>query len=209
MSRGKRSLAAALGRLSVVFALLLAPWPAVGPAWVGVVGSMVTTVMDPLFDSSNVTFRLRSPEPVEHLSEWQGVIDVKQDFPDGPVRHAGAIDLRRAGYLQWVTFLALAAAWPLRRPRSWILAVAIAGAIVGGLIGVAVLDFLSDLGAIHGGSLVAMVLSLSRRALIGAPGMAFAVPGIVWLLLHQGLPRTSPQMRSRETPRSAPTRTRA
>jgi hypothetical protein len=152
---------------------------------VGSVGTIATAIADPLLAASNVTLVLRSPTPAEHLPEWDGVIDVKQDFPEGSVRHAGAIDLRRAGYLQLATFIALAAAWPSRRRRRGAAAACVAFAVVSMVIAVPVLDFLAGIGAVHLGACLGTATSLARRALVAAPGMAYALPGLVWLAVAQ------------------------
>jgi hypothetical protein len=79
----------AVARFFVALALLLAPWPGLGRWFSGATGALVTTVGEPFFDSTNVTFVLRAPAPSENLGEFQGVIDVKRDYPEGPVRNAG------------------------------------------------------------------------------------------------------------------------
>lgn len=176
-----RSLAPSIARFVAVLALLIAPWPALGSVFVDGVGSVVTAAADPVFASSNVSFRLRAPRPSEQQPDWRGVIDVKRDLPDGPVRNAGAIDLRRVGYLQLAAFIALAAGWPpvgLRR-RLWSLAVAVA--IVSTVIAIPIIDFLSEVGVVALGPWLGTAISLARRALVAAPGMAYAVPGLAWL----------------------------
>jgi hypothetical protein len=150
---------------------------------------VATAFADPFFTASNVTFTLRSPVPIEKLPDWRAVIDVRQDFPDRPKRDAAAIDLRRAGWLQLATFVALAAAWPPRGRRRIVLAASVAFAIVSTCIAVPVVDYLAQVGAVHLGTLLGGVLALVRRALIAAPGMAYAVPGLAWLALmsHVGV----------------------
>jgi hypothetical protein len=181
-----RSIAAALARFFLAFALMVAPWPGLGSAFAEAVGAIATAAADPISAASNVTFLLRSPKPSENQPEWRAVVSVRQDFPDGPVDHAGAIDLRRAGYLQLVTFVALAAAWP---PRGWpgaLLATAIALAIVATAIALPILAFLSPIGVVHLGPWLQTLLSLASRALVAAPGMAFAIPGLAWLAVRGG-----------------------
>jgi len=184
MSPARRSLALAVARFVVAFAILVAPWPGLGRAFTEAAGAVATAVADPFFGASNVTFVLRAPVPSEGLGDWRGVVDVKQDFPEGPVRHAGAIDMRRAGYLQLVTFLSLAAGWPPRRPSRALLAVVMAALVVASTLGVAALDFLCGVGAVQAWAWFATAVALARRALVGAPGMAYAIPGLVWLALR-------------------------
>ncbi|MGO9836079.1 MAG: hypothetical protein ACLP1X_17900 [Polyangiaceae bacterium] len=184
MSPARRSLGLSVARFLVAFGLLVAPWRGLGRAFTEAAGAVATAVADPFFGSSNVTFVLRAPVPSERLGDWRGVVDVKQDFPEGPVRHAGAIDMRRAGYLQLATFLSLAAGWPPRRHSRALLAVVVATLVVASTLGVAALDFLCSLGAVHAWAWFATAVALARRALVGAPGMAYAIPGLVWLALR-------------------------
>ena len=175
-----RATAFAIARFVVGFAFLAAPWPGLDAAFVGAVGAVATAVADPLTASSNVTFVLRPARAVEEQPAWRGVISVRQDLPDGPVSHAGAIDLRRAGYLQLATFASLALAWPPKSRRRALLAGAVAFGIVAATVAVPIFAFLSTLGVASLPGVDALV-SLAARALVAAPGMAYAVPGLAWL----------------------------
>lgn len=179
----RRALLAAAARFAVVFALLAAPWPGLGRAFAGAVGSAATALANPFFSATNVTFTLRASRPEEHLPDWRGVIQVKQDLPEGPIRNAGAIDLRRAGYLQLATFFCLAAAWPGAWRQRKLLAAVVALAVVGAATGASVLDYLAQIGALHVGDAAATALALARRALVAAPGMAYAVPALAWVAI--------------------------
>jgi len=210
VSPARRAFTLSMARFLITLALLLAPWPGLGRAVSEAAGEMATAVLDPFFGSSNVTVVLRSPVPSEGLGDWRGVIDVKQDFPDRPVRNAGAIDLRRAGYLQLATFVSLGAGWPPRGRRRALLVLIVGTLVVASTLAMPLLDFLSSVGAVHLGERMAVVLSLARRALVGAPGMAYAIPGLAWLALWGGetpiapavrLTRTSPS-RSKKAPRA-------
>jgi hypothetical protein len=189
-----RSIGASLARFVLAFALMVAPWPGLGRGFTDAVGAIATAIADPISAASNVTFVLRSPKPVERQPDWRAVISVRQDFPDGPVDHAGAIDLRRAGYLQLATFVALAAAWPPRGRRRLLLAVAITFAMVSAAIALPILAFLSSIDVVHLGERSGTLVSLASRALVAAPGMAFACPGLAWLAVTGlGDPRPRPR----------------
>jgi hypothetical protein len=177
----RRALLVALGRFVLAFALLACPWPGLGRAYADVVGSLATAAADPFFQSGNVTFVLRAPTPDEQVPDWRGVIQVKQDLPEGPVRQKGAIDLRRAGYLQLVTFLCLAVAWPAAWRDRKLLAAGVALLVVGTVTGVSIVDYLVQVGAVDAGHWGSTLLALARRALVGAPGMAYAVPALAWI----------------------------
>lgn len=197
MSPVRRVFAAPATRFAVAFAFTIAPWPGLGPVFADVVGATATAIADPIFARSNVTLTVRSPRPEEHQPEWRGVIDVKQDFPEGPVRHAGAIDLRRSGYLQLATFIALAAAWMPKGRRRVLAAVGVVAAVVSTVVVVPIVDFLVQAGVVDLGAGFNTLVALARRILVGAPGMAYAVPGIAWFALAMGsmlLRRGTPQI---------------
>jgi hypothetical protein len=202
-----RPVAALALRFVLAFALAAAPWPGLGRAFVAGVGAIATAVADPLSSDSNVTFLLRPPKPSENQPEWHAVIAARQDFPDGPSDHAGAIDLRRAGYLQLATFVALAAAWPPKGRRRALAAAAVASAIVAAAIAIPILAFLSPLGVVHLGPWLQTLLSLASRALVAAPGMAFAIPGLAWVAvcggpLVPGIERAPPSASGKATPQA-------
>jgi hypothetical protein len=185
MPRASRPWLAAAARFVAVFALLAAPWPGLARAYADTVGSIATALADPFFASSNVTFALRAPFPEQHLPEWSGVIQVKRDLPEGPVRNAGAIDLRRAGYLQLATFVCLAAAWPAAWQRRKLAATTVALAVLATVTWAPVLDYLVQIGAVQAGDWGATAVALVRRALVAAPGMVYAVPALAWVAVAQ------------------------
>jgi len=185
MLRDRTSMTASLVRFVLVFCVLVAPWPGLGRAFTDFVGAVATAVADPLSASSNVTFSLRSPLPTERLPDWRGVIAVRQDTPDGPVNHAGAVDLRRAGYLQLAAFAALAAAWPPRGRTRALCAACAALVVVAMTVSVPVVDFLVPIGAVHLWGWLGTAVRLAARALVAAPGMAYALPGLTWLAVAE------------------------
>jgi hypothetical protein len=174
-----------VARFAFVFALLIAPWPGLGSLFVSGVGAVATAVADPVFASSSVTLIVRAPREIEAQPEWRAVVDARQDLPDGRVRHAGAIDVRRAGYLQLATFLGLAAAWMPRERKRIVAGTCLAVALVSAVVAIPIVDFLSDAGVVRLGSALAILVALARRALVGAPGMAYALPALIWLAIHR------------------------
>ena len=200
-----RSLGPSLTRFVLVFALLVAPWPGLGRVFADTVGAIATAVADPISAASNVTLTLRSPLASEAQTDWRGVIVVRQDLPEGPVQRAGAIDLRRAGYLQLATFIALAVAWPPRGRRRALLAAIVVLAVVSATLALPVLDFLSQIGAVSPGRWLGPLVSLGSRTVVGAPGMAYAIPGLAWVAAVSGTGTAMLALTSRRrsgTPRS-------
>jgi hypothetical protein len=183
----ERRAAMALVRFALVYAVAIAPWPGLGRAWGGAIGAIATSIADPFFASTNVTFSLRASGPGDPTSEWTGIIELRQDLPDTSSHNAGAIDLRRCGYVQFVTFAALAIARPPRtRRRAWI-ALGASVVVVAGSVGMPILAFIAPLGAVHPGAFFGAAIALASRALVAAPGMSYAVPGVVWVLTAFGL----------------------
>jgi hypothetical protein len=185
VSPARRTLLFRVARFFFAFGLMVAPWPGLGAAFADTIGAAATAAADPFFSSSNVTLTVRAPRPAENQPDWRGIIDVKQDFPEGTVRHAGAIDLRRAGYLQLATFIALAAAWVPEGRRRILEGACVIVVVVSAIVAIPIVDFLAQAGVAHLGASLSTLIALARRALLGAPGMAYAVPGIAWLALSR------------------------
>ena len=192
-------LARALARFALVFALCVAPWPGLGRAFVAAVGAVATAIADPLSAASSVTLVVRAAQPAEARPEWDAVLAVSQDHPDGPVARAGAIDLRRAGYLQLATFAALAAAWPPRGRRPILLGVAAGLSVVSIAVALPVLAFLGSVGAVHLGFALTTPIALASRALVAAPGMAYAIPGLAWVSVCGARTSVLPSLVARRT----------
>jgi len=185
MRPASRSRVFAIARFAAAFAILIFPWSGLGRAFVDAVGAAATAVADPITASSNLSVTVRSARPNENQPDWCGIIDVKRDFPEGPVRQAGALDLRRAGYLQFATFLSLAAGWPPKSGRRALIASAVVVGVVSAVIAVPIFDFLRELGIASFGAWGGAMVALVRRALVAAPGMAYAIPGMAWVAIMQ------------------------
>jgi hypothetical protein len=184
----QRSTRASFVRFFVVLALLIAPWPGLGRTVCKVVGTIVTSVADPLLASTNITLLCRATRASDGLPEWDAVLSVRQDSPDGPEDHGGAMDMRRAGYLQAGTWLALVAGWPPRGGRRVLRSLSIFAAILLIVVALPIVTFLMSAGVLDASAVVESLVSLASRALVGAPAMAYAVPGLAWLFLVQGVP---------------------
>jgi hypothetical protein len=88
----------------------------------------------------------------------------------------------RLRHAQFVTLVALAIARrPRTRRRAW-LALAGCVVVVAGAVSMPILAFVVPLGAVHPGPFFGAAIALASRALVAAPGMAYAVPGAVWVL---------------------------
>lgn len=160
-------------------------WPGLGNAVGRVCSALVNTIAGPL---------ARYPETLEFR-------------PEGPDASFNAIlsvtnasgvyqellwDLRRAPYLPVVVFLALCAALPLNRVRARLWVVALGLTVLPMLSGLRLLLAISTDSPIRLLELPAVaefILTMACRTLVLPPGMAYAVPALLWLALSWWLDR--------------------
>lgn len=218
--RASRAIAVVL--LLVAF---LIPWPGLGPIYARVVASLGNALLERGNPRVTLVFKLPAATtaapagsaPVGPPNPWR--LDVAaEDAVTG--RFVGtALDLRRGGYIASAVFAALALATATRwRKRLALLFCGLAPLQMLALL--PVLSFFS-------GKLPVKVFSFSRasvaildvcyHALVAPPGMAYAVPALlwlalVWLIAPEGLPRSlsvlaaPPPARGAARPAPAPSR---
>jgi len=96
------------------------------------------------------------------------------------------VDTRTVAYLRFAVFFALALASSILRTRRGVRAaaagVAVLAAITAVTIELGVLQVFGMLGVLRLGVLAQSVLSVGILTLVSYPSMAFAVPGLVWVL---------------------------
>lgn len=167
-------------RFFAVLILLLCPWPGLGRAYALAFNVLATPCMSVVSAASGSEVSLdRFPES-DKRHEWSTMVRVTDE--SHTVRHTGAGDLKRAGYLQIATWLASAVAFPLKR-RARFAAILGGGVLFFTMFGcLPVCLYLARKGVLHLGMVLFAALALSERALVGAPGMAFALPALGWLL---------------------------
>lgn len=160
-------------------------WPGLGN-WVGrVCSALANPLAGPL---------ARSPETLEFR-------------PEGPDTSFNAIlsvtnasgvyqellwDLRRTPYLPVLVFMALCAALPWKRVAPRLLVAALGLTILPLLSGLRLLLAISSespIRLLELPSAVEFVLNMACRALVLPPGMAYAVPALLWLALSWWLDR--------------------
>jgi hypothetical protein len=172
-----RWLTSPLVRLGVLLLLFLWPWRAVGRAW-----SHVVVGLARLFLATRASVAFRYP-PGTGDDAWRLRV-VADDLTSGRFVET-ALDLRRAGFIAIAVFAALVLATPLRWRRR-------AGMLAIGLVPLLVLPLLPMIALFSGavsvrafdlGPLAHTAVSIAYRVLVTAPGMAFALPGLLWLLL--------------------------
>lgn len=176
-------------RFLVLLALLMAPWPGLGPAYCGFVGKIAAGFLDST-DAGAV--RLRFTPAVEATppgKPWE--LRVHAEDPVSGRYVGTALDLRRAGYIETAVFAALALAGRVRWRRRVAL-------LFGGLALLQLLPLLPILSffsgklpvqAFHFSGVTEALIDTGYHALVAPPGMAFALPALLWLALVWWLDR--------------------
>lgn len=208
-SPSRRALLLRACRFLVVLVALLSPWPGLGRAYVGTFSRVGTAVIAPLLGRPGVEVSLEaSPEDDAH-HEWFAMVMVRDALSHAQL-HRGAADLRRAGYLQIAVLVAVAIAFPLRSALRCVAFVAAAAVFLGMFGWLPALAYLARKGVIHLGTVTFAALEIAQRSVVGAPGMVFAVPAMLWLIVLRVLNPERARHRSghwspKMTPASTPT----
>jgi hypothetical protein len=170
-----RWLTSAPVRIGVLLLLLLWPWRIVGRIYAGMV-----TATARLFLDTGTAVALRFPSGDD---PWRLRI-VADDAATGRFVET-ALDLRRAGFIVAAVFVALVLVTPLGwRRRATLLAIGLPPlALLPLLPIVALFSGALPVRAFHPGPVVHAATSIAYHALVTAPGMAFALPLLLWLLL--------------------------
>jgi hypothetical protein len=175
-----RAILVRAARAAIVAAVLLAPWPGLGRAYAATFGAVATTIARPTVGPSDVTVSMTAASATARHREWSLMIHV-DDSATGAPKHLGAVDVRRAGYLQIAFFLVAAAAFPLAGWRRFV-PVLLGGVVLLSMLGwLPVLTYLATKHVITLGAVSFSILAVLQRSLAGAPGMAIVVPCLLWL----------------------------
>lgn len=183
----KRRIAAFVCAFACVFgglALLRGPGPAFTRAHLALGNALVASLH--LASGTRLYFRASDAELTE--KPWQAVLRVEPLTPERGI--AIPIDLRSLVYLPLAAFVALAVAVPLRSVRAHLLLVfsglVILEPLLLSLIAVPLISFLGGLGPVHAFAVsraMQVLLQLVYRALVAPPGMAYALPLLLWWML--------------------------
>jgi hypothetical protein len=173
-----------LARFVLLLTLLMLPWPGLGRFYAGAIAGLASTALGNA--NANVTLRFTVPAtatPVVAGQPWQLNVFAEDTITGQFVQTA--LDARRSGYIASAVFVALALATPVRWSRR--LGVLLVGlALLQTLPLLPLLSFFSgklpvrvfDLGAV-----ARSIIEIAYHTLVAPPGMAYAVPGLLWLLL--------------------------
>jgi hypothetical protein len=173
-----------LAILALVYGLLAAPWPGLGRAFVTVYAvAAEATLREALPDGTS----FRASQPDEASGPWDLAIRLPP-APGTTTVHGIRVHLRRVAYVPLAFLAALAVAFrPGRSARRGSL-VACPFVLVA-LQVTALLSVFTTRGILDLGTAGNIVVGLVSRAFFEAPGMAFAIPGLLWLLLARPLER--------------------
>jgi hypothetical protein len=162
-------------RLGALLLLFLWPWRIVGRAYGHLVVGVARLFLDP---GRAVAFRYPPGD-----DPWRLRI-VADELTSGRFVET-ALDLRRAGFIAMAVFVALVLATPMRwRRRAGMLALGLAPlALLPLLPIVALFSGPLPVRAFHLGPFARAGASIAYHVLVSAPGMAYALPGLMWLLL--------------------------
>jgi hypothetical protein len=180
MSPHRRATLFAAARFAAVLIVLLAPWPGLGRAYVALYGSAAAVIAKPILASSGVELAFAPSAQDDPKHEWFAMVSVL-DAQTHARQHNMVTDLRRTGYLQIALYLAAAAAYPLRNRVRLLLVVTAGLALLASFGWLPIMMYLAKKQIITLGSWSLSLLSVVYRSLVTPPGMAFAVPGLLWL----------------------------
>jgi hypothetical protein len=198
MSPHRRATLFAAARFLAVLIVLAAPWPGLGRAYVAAYGSVAAVIAKPILASSGVELAFAPSADDDAKHEWFAMLSVL-DAQTHARQHKMATDLRRSGYLQMALYLAAAAAYPLRNRVRFLVVVTAGLALFAAFGWLPILMYLAKKQIITLGSGSLSLLSLVYRSLVTPPGMAFAVPGLLWLAARTFLEKPSPPPAQRKT----------
>lgn len=170
-----------LVRFILLLALMLPPWSAVGRWYGRAVGAWAQLTLTEAAAPVELRFAAAGPSQAG-ADPWSLAVEAS-DPDDRYVRTT--LDTRRSGYLASAFFLALSLATPCRWRKK--LALTIAGLSLLALLPLLPLIFFFSgklpVQAFHPGSVAAAAVETAYHALVAPPGMAYAVPTLLWLLL--------------------------
>lgn len=174
-----------LGRAALWFVLFALPWPGVGEWYTGVAANVLNVALGKSGPPVAVEFLPAGPD----TSAWEVRTRVTETASEQSIMTA--LDERRTGYLPSAVFLALVLASTFRARQKALLASA-------GLFALTLLSLLPILAFLSGrlpivayelGTAPRVVVDVLYRSLVAPLGMAYALPGLLWLLLSAAVTR--------------------
>jgi hypothetical protein len=170
-----------------VFAGLALPSHALGPVYVRTQVAWISWLLPSEPFAQGVRLRLLAPPELLAQHPWQATLFAERA---GTVLQAMPIDLRSLCYLPCAAFVALSVATPLgnwrRNAKLLGIGLPILHTFLMALLTTPLLSFFGGTGPLQLFRLAPathVVLQILYRALVAPPGMAFALPLLLWALL--------------------------
>lgn len=174
-----------VARILLVLTLVHLPWPGLGPAFCRYFSVATSPLLNALA-TPNARLELgpvpAAPSSATPAAQWTVLVVVSTSVNQ---RVGAELDVRRVGWLPLGAFSALLLAFPVKRWKRRALVASCGYALLHALW---VLPVIASFGGAQGGFFVlgsvghALTIVL-QRALQTLPGMAYALPGILWFLL--------------------------
>lgn len=175
----KKELLLFAAKFAVVFGLLVTPWPGVPRSFSSAFNQVADFCGHGLFSTERHAVRFVSAPAAAVDGDWDCVVLV-QNATSGAMVDAASLDLHRVVYLPLAVFLALSLASPLRRRGIRPLL------LLGGLFLLPLLallpigSFLAQIHVLALGTTAQSFVDIAYRALVTPPGMAYAIPALLW-----------------------------
>jgi len=176
-----------VGFLCVFLALAL-PSPGFGPSYARMHTWLGNALVRDLSLASGVRLRFEATEEQLRAAPWSTTLRVEPRPPQAPL--AIPVNLRSLIFLPTATFVALALATPMgsrrRNLRVLLVGLLILLPLLLVLVGIPLLSFLGGTGPLSAFTLARwqhVGLQVLYRALVVPPGMAFAIPLLLWWAL--------------------------
>jgi hypothetical protein len=180
-------------RFVLVLGLFFLPLPVIGQTYAGAFSNVATLVAPRTLRDGAVSLRFAGSAPSK---PWEVVMAAEDRVARRKI--SVPIETRSLSYVPLSVFVALALATPVADPRRerrilgfGLLTMLV---LVGVLIAAPLLLLLGGASQVRGFELsvgTKVFLELVHRALVSPPGMAFAVPGLVWWALVSWTRRSS------------------
>ncbi|HTB77079.1 MAG TPA: hypothetical protein VK762_27730 [Polyangiaceae bacterium] len=172
-------------RFALFFALVMIPWPGLGRVFNATFSVIASMAVDACIDDPDVLARFHPADPEKpdeaSLGVWDTVFSVTRARDDAPLKVP--LPLRRLAYVPLATFVALALATPVIRPRKlrilrWGLAL-----LLFRLALTVALPIARNLEAFGRDSVLDWLARVVYYGLLEPPNLMYGAPVVVWFLL--------------------------
>lgn len=173
-------------RFACLLSLFMYPWPLVGELYSDAAGALGNL----LLGDASATLHFGRPERATELAGDRFSTELRARAPDMLVPVRVPIDLRTLTFIPTVVFLALTLAAPVWKSSRGITVLVLGLFVLHGFliasITIPLVLFFADPQPMHLldiGTTMRHVLDVVYRSLVAPPGMAYAVPILLWLSL--------------------------